>query len=283
MFWLMACSVPETLTTRKIWESIIILDDESILMLRFSQGNTGILRQQSALRTVRFSETTPPQEYLLRGRERDTTFDDMTIKIGSQRVTHDDGWNISIRDAFFNIQANINKEGQNEPVTLWADPDWTSLLHGFLLPTQGWIQINDFSGPIFGQAVIFEHMGHRVHEEGHELWIIEGANTSLIIEQSSKGTFYFSPENNSYVEIEDQVQEEASLSLQEGILHFKKATSLGSIDPYEHVTAPERLLISPFFPTPNLRVSRGYVEVERDSIRQPSRFLRIQKSSKDSD
>ena len=274
MLWLMACTPPQELTERQLWESLFFLEDDSLVILRMSQGNTGLFKGQASLRLSRFSSSEQPMEYVMRGTAYDSRFEADNIQIGPQQLYNDGHWNIRIRDALFNVQATLSPSA-DLPIPLWDTADWTTQLHGHEFRAQGWVQLGEFSTPLSAQAILLEHTGSAVHHSPRELWVLHLQQGSLILIQSEDHIMgYHSSLPHLSLSVAP-LQPNTQLSLGEIQLDIGPSKDMGSIDPFEHISTAERLMSSPFFPTHTITIMQGNLTVNTAGQSYPARYTRI--------
>ena len=280
MLWLMACAPSETITERRLWEAIVHLEDKNVLLVRMSQGNTGIFKGLTSLRLSKTNHQgngvqNAPIEYVMRGTENDSLFSNDTVQIGSQTLSYSTEWNLRVRDSLHNIQATFSNSLPSK-VALIETEGWTTDLHGLSMETTGWIQMGEYSKPLMGRALLLEHYGTKVHDKTRDMWMIEFQNGGVLLEQSDNNIdgFYSSTEDFS-VPPESLLDSDTQLKWGEFTLDFGDMTPLGTIDPHAHVSTVERLVSSPFYPTPTLTIGQGIVTITGPNQDYQARYLRI--------
>ena len=280
MLWIIACTPPETLTERRLWETIVHLEDNNVVLVRMSQGNTGIYKGLTSLRLSKtmYQDGGPvnePIEWVMRGTASDSLFTDQSVQIGSQSLTLEDGWNIRIRDSLHNVQATLSNPLPSK-IPLIETESWSTDIHGIDMQTDGWLQMGEYSKPLRGRAILLEHFGNRVVHEPQERWVLFLQKGAVILEQSEHSITGFhstiptlsSPPNAPLKSGQDSQWDTLSLDIEE-------MTVLGTLDPHSHVSSIERTLSSSFYPTPELTIGQGVLTVTGPETKYIARYLRL--------
>lgn len=277
MLWLIGCSIPDHFLEREAWEAFILSNDNSAFHLRFSKGNTGLLVDQVHLRAVRYSSQSDPLEYALHGQLVDSDFSDSGAQIGSQYILKDNGWNIRIRDSFFNIQASLTPEGPSAVLSLEESPDWqVTMQDGFLL-TQGWMNINQNAFPISGLGAVVHRNGNQKVQTPREVILISGGEQKMYVERNPEGGRLLVSTDGHYQQVElnpkafgSPIQISDQLSVE-----FVTQTPLGQTDPFEKVSDLERFLVSPLYESPQTYVSSGMALIHQEDKQVSAQYLSV--------
>jgi len=159
---LLACATGESsLFFQESWEVLAINNDQSLLDIRFSRGNTGILKGQGQ---SRFDLVLGKEVPILYGRNalpRDTEPTPETgLAIGPDKIQQTpEGWDVQFQSSELNARLTIQNQPNVETVQTRLSPSWQVDAPSTLAHIEGFVHAGTRSSLINGQSVVLHRYG----------------------------------------------------------------------------------------------------------------------------
>ncbi len=163
MLWfLLACATGESsLLFQESWEVLAINNDNSLLDIRFSRGNTGILKGQGQ---SRFDLVLGKEVPILYGRNalpRDTqTHAENGLVVGPDTLKKvSGGWDVHFQSTDLNARLRLQDQEGAEPATGSQSGSWSVEAPSTLSQVEGFVHAGSRSDLINGQGVVLHRFG----------------------------------------------------------------------------------------------------------------------------
>jgi hypothetical protein len=270
LWLLLACTNPlSDVQPTQSWEVLSTHRDGSLLDVRFSQGNTGMLVGQGRVRADWIPFQTPAIQYVRHALSGDIRTADPSVWIGPDRLEKDSkGWSLQLQSDPLGARLQIQD----------------TLTHSAESTESNW-QINTlFAGPISGvirsgtQSAILNGFALGIHRQGNNPPGLRGTqrlgaavldkDIRIVIDQSGAQALAFAQIGEQSLNASTAVLKKNAQGIH---LDFRPATDLEVLikaqkphlrtDPWEHLYAVERWFAGMRFGRPVRRVRAGHADI----------------------
>ena len=257
-----ACSLP---TYQESIELISLLDNGHVFDVRFTKGDTGLLKGQAHLHINRWQPGTPMSYHMDIPPMVSTINEDGADFLGYRFFTENDIWQIYIRSEEYNVSGQVRS--LNIDAIRFNDEAWTT---DILYPNSellGWSSALGRSGLLKGNAVLFHRYGEALlHGERH-LIIAFATHNYLGIELSNRSQHCWGMINGTDLRYDDITMETHENYITGTIgpreFSFVPSAILGHEDLYDHLTSAERWMASPLLTTEQRHVMTGSITLDK--------------------
>lgn len=286
---LIGCELP---TKRKSMELIHLNSTGELIVGRFVQSDTGLLKEQGHFRSHVFSHVfankQSPLSFWGHAPSNFVQWQDDMLKIGLDHQLH---YNISTENTQ-TLQWNSHHDDWNLRLlgeysfgqsAVLQHQDWKSQVKAWNIQSVGWIQSGESSLPLEGTAILIEHQGESIDYSGHILaWIIHPTQHFLIEEWEHPKEISAFTQSMHRASNLDIIASLSSMQPQfqwgETLIEIKDLQQIGSELPYEHLSQLELWLLNPWMPPRHIEWFVGHALFHTDPISIGSVILRKQVS-----
>ena len=256
-----ACSLP---TNQESFELISLLDNGHVFDVRFTKGDTGLLKGQGHLHINRWQPGTPMSYHMDIPPLVSDINEDGADFLGYRFFTENDVWQLYVRSEEYNVSGQV-RSLDIAPIQ-FHDEAWTT---NIIYPNSellGWSSAMGRSGLLKGNAVLFHRHGEALlHGERH-LLLAFSTDNYLGIEFSNRSQHSWGKVNNTSLQYDDITihthKSHISGTIGTKDFSFTPSATLGQEDLYDHLTTGERWISSPLLSTAQRHVMTGNITLE---------------------
>ncbi|MEE2751403.1 MAG: hypothetical protein VX519_08225 [Myxococcota bacterium] len=286
---LLGCATGDSsLFFQESWEVLAINNDQSLIDIRFSRGNTGLLKGQGQ---SRFDLVLGKEVPILYGRNalpRDTQpAPEAGLLIGPDKIQQvPEGWNVQFQSSELSARLTIQDQPGNEPLEPPLSDSWQVAAHSTLAHIEGFVHAGTRSNLINGQSIVL----HRYGDDPPGLRGTTRVAAFVLSEDASLGVDQRGTDALAWAHAEGRswnAETAVVKRLSEGVVEMDYRPSAPIVarlepgksrlrrQPWEHLYGLERWLLGVVRGVPDRRIrsATAQVQVGEASFRAPALIL----------